>query len=223
MRDPDLYVLYHIVLGIQRASPVSAAVPIRLGARRPRHLRRPPSRYSCRRVRHRRGGCRQRELVWRGIGIDEIDVYAKPEKRDAAIDKAVEKILVELSAETRPLKRPDDHSATERTERHRRTGTEIPQGHPESRISVTGRRVPPRPRLPRFDGCDRRLELVSFLECRRLRDFDVSRVGCFLRLRSPIERGGSSRSMALNLRRWTSIESLSRGGAVRGRERVQMR
>jgi hypothetical protein len=31
--------------------------------------------------------------VWRGVGMNEIDIDAKPEKRDAAIDKVVEKIL----------------------------------------------------------------------------------------------------------------------------------
>ena len=35
----------------------------------------------------------KRELVWRGVGIDDIDVNAKPNKRDRAIDKAVETIL----------------------------------------------------------------------------------------------------------------------------------
>ena len=35
----------------------------------------------------------KRELVWRGVGIDEIDVNAKPEKRDKAISTAVQKIL----------------------------------------------------------------------------------------------------------------------------------
>jgi hypothetical protein len=34
-----------------------------------------------------------REHVWRGVGIDDIDVNAKPKKRDKAIDKAVETIL----------------------------------------------------------------------------------------------------------------------------------
>ena len=30
---------------------------------------------------------------WRGVGIDDIDVNAKPNKRDKAIDTAVETIL----------------------------------------------------------------------------------------------------------------------------------
>jgi hypothetical protein len=43
----------------------------------------------------------KRELVWRGIGVKEIDVDAKPEKRDAAIVKAVEKILTNYPPKTR--------------------------------------------------------------------------------------------------------------------------
>lgn len=35
----------------------------------------------------------KRELVWRGVSVNEIDVHAKPENRDAAIVKAVTKIL----------------------------------------------------------------------------------------------------------------------------------
>jgi hypothetical protein len=35
----------------------------------------------------------RRELVWRGIGVKEINIDAKPEKRDAAIGRAVEKTL----------------------------------------------------------------------------------------------------------------------------------
>jgi hypothetical protein len=36
---------------------------------------------------------RKKEMVWRGLGTKEIDVNAKPEKRDANIGKAVEKIM----------------------------------------------------------------------------------------------------------------------------------
>jgi Domain of unknown function (DUF4136) len=32
-------------------------------------------------------------LVWRGVGVKEIDTGAKPDKRDKNINKAVEKIL----------------------------------------------------------------------------------------------------------------------------------
>jgi hypothetical protein len=35
----------------------------------------------------------KRTLVLRGVGVNEIDLEAKPEKRDAAVGKAVEKIL----------------------------------------------------------------------------------------------------------------------------------
>jgi Domain of unknown function (DUF4136) len=92
--NPDVYVLYHVVLGVQKSLtgfgsgsgpfgwhggfdtfdarlndiPVGALVIDLANAA-------------------------TRELVWRGVGMNEIDVTAKPEKRDAAIDKAVEKIL----------------------------------------------------------------------------------------------------------------------------------
>ena len=36
---------------------------------------------------------RKKELVWRGLGTKEINVNAKPEKRDENIGKAVEKIF----------------------------------------------------------------------------------------------------------------------------------
>jgi Domain of unknown function (DUF4136) len=35
----------------------------------------------------------KQQLVWRGMGTQELDLEARPEKRDAAIAKAVEKIL----------------------------------------------------------------------------------------------------------------------------------
>jgi hypothetical protein len=35
----------------------------------------------------------KQELVWRGMGVKEVDVQAKPEKRDKNIGKAVQKIL----------------------------------------------------------------------------------------------------------------------------------
>jgi hypothetical protein len=92
--NPDVYVLYHVVLGVQKSLtgfgsgsgpfgwhggldtfdarlndiPVGALVIDLANAA-------------------------TRELVWRGVGMNEIDLNAKPEKRDAAIDKAVEKIL----------------------------------------------------------------------------------------------------------------------------------
>jgi hypothetical protein len=36
---------------------------------------------------------KQGQLVWRGIGVKEVDTQAKPEKRDKSIAKAVNKIL----------------------------------------------------------------------------------------------------------------------------------
>jgi hypothetical protein len=39
------------------------------------------------------GDAAREQLVWRDMGVKNIDFHAKPEKRDAAIAKAVEKIL----------------------------------------------------------------------------------------------------------------------------------
>lgn len=36
---------------------------------------------------------RKGEMVWRGVGVKEVDTGAKPEKRDKSIQKAVQKIL----------------------------------------------------------------------------------------------------------------------------------
>jgi hypothetical protein len=92
--NPDVYVLYHVVLGVQKSVTGfgSGAGPfgwhggfdtfdarlndIPVGA-----------------LVIDLADAAKRELVWRGVGMNEIDVNAKPEKRDAAIDKAVEKIL----------------------------------------------------------------------------------------------------------------------------------
>jgi hypothetical protein len=43
----------------------------------------------------------RQELVWRGIGMKAIDINAKPEKRDAAIVRIVEKILTNYPPRTR--------------------------------------------------------------------------------------------------------------------------
>jgi len=40
-------------------------------------------------------------LVWRGMGVKDIDFHAKPEKRDAGIVKAVAKILKHYPPESR--------------------------------------------------------------------------------------------------------------------------
>jgi hypothetical protein len=36
---------------------------------------------------------RKGQLVWRGMGVKEVDTQAKPEKRDSSINKAVEKMF----------------------------------------------------------------------------------------------------------------------------------
>jgi hypothetical protein len=36
---------------------------------------------------------RQGKLVWRGMGVKEVNTQANPEKRDKSINKAVEKIF----------------------------------------------------------------------------------------------------------------------------------
>jgi hypothetical protein len=43
----------------------------------------------------------KRELVWRGVGVKEIDIDANPDKRDAAIGKAVAKILTNFPPKAR--------------------------------------------------------------------------------------------------------------------------
>jgi hypothetical protein len=92
--NPDVYVLYHVVLGVQKSVTGFGSGsgpfgwPGDVGS------------FSARRNDIPVGAlvidladAAKRELVWRGVGMNEIDVNAKPEKRDAAIDKAVEKIL----------------------------------------------------------------------------------------------------------------------------------
>jgi hypothetical protein len=92
---PDLYVLYHVGLGVQRS--VSGFVSGPGGA------------YGWRggldsidvRLNELATGtlvidlvdAANQELVWRGVATKEIDVEAKPEKRDEAIAKTVDKIL----------------------------------------------------------------------------------------------------------------------------------
>jgi hypothetical protein len=36
---------------------------------------------------------KKNQVVWRGMGVKEIDTTAKPDKRDKSINKAVEKIF----------------------------------------------------------------------------------------------------------------------------------
>jgi hypothetical protein len=92
--SPDLYVVYHVAVGVQKrisgtASGVGPGWPgggldtfdariseLPVGA-----------------LVIDLADAARRELVWRGIGVKEINIEAKPEKRDAAIGRAVEKIL----------------------------------------------------------------------------------------------------------------------------------
>ena len=83
----------------------------------------------------------KRELVWRGVGIDEIDVNAKPEQTGQGDRQSRRDNPEELSAETRTLKRRDDDPAIGRTNVTGEMGIETSQGPSESRISVTGRLV----------------------------------------------------------------------------------
>jgi hypothetical protein len=90
--DPDLYVRYHVALGIQRSvngwagggygRPLgSDSVDLRLNEL-------PMGTLVIDLI-----DVAKRQLVWRGVGTKELDLEAKPEKRDAAIAKTVEKIL----------------------------------------------------------------------------------------------------------------------------------
>jgi len=92
--NPDVYVLYHIVLGVQKrvADVGSRSDPLAwqggldtFDAR----LHDVPVSAIVIDV----ADAAKRELVWRGVGIDEVDVHAKPETRDKAFDKAVETVL----------------------------------------------------------------------------------------------------------------------------------
>jgi hypothetical protein len=41
------------------------------------------------------------ELVWRGMGVKEVDVNAKPDRRDKNIQEAVEKIFRNFPPKTK--------------------------------------------------------------------------------------------------------------------------
>jgi hypothetical protein len=91
--NPDLYVRYHVVLGLQRSVDGwfggggydrrggSGSVDLRLNEL-------PTGTLVIDLI-----AAATRQLVWRGVGTKELDLEAKPEKRDAATAKAVEKIL----------------------------------------------------------------------------------------------------------------------------------
>jgi hypothetical protein len=92
--SPDLYVLYHVALGVQKSVSGFGSGSGPYGWHGGRDT------FDARLNDIPVGGlvidlvdASRRELVWRGVGVDEIDIEAKPEKRDAAIGKAVEKIL----------------------------------------------------------------------------------------------------------------------------------
>ena len=92
--NPDVYVLYHLALGVQKTVNGIGNGPGPYGWHGGLDS------FHARLDEIPVGGlvidlvdASKRELVWRGVGVDEIDPQAKPEKRDAAIGKAVEKIL----------------------------------------------------------------------------------------------------------------------------------
>jgi hypothetical protein len=92
--NPDVYVLYHVALGVQKS--VSGFG----GGSGPSGWHGGLDTFEARLNDIPVGGlvidlvdASKRALVWRGVGVNAIDVEAKPEKRDAAIARAVEKIL----------------------------------------------------------------------------------------------------------------------------------
>jgi len=88
---PDLYVLYHVVLGVQRSvSGMGGSYGWR-GGFNSIDLR--LNELATGTLVIALVSATTQELVWRGIATKEIDIDAKPEKRDEEIAKAVEKIL----------------------------------------------------------------------------------------------------------------------------------
>jgi hypothetical protein len=92
--NPDLYVLYHAALGVQKSVSGFGSGPGPYG------WGGGLDHFDARLNEIPVGGlvidlvdASQRELVWRGVGVKEIDIRATPDKRDAAIGKAVERIL----------------------------------------------------------------------------------------------------------------------------------
>ena len=93
--SPDLYVRYHVALGVDRS--VNGWVG---GTGAGYGWRGGPGSVDLRLNELPMGTlvidiieAAKEQLVWRGVGTQELDLDAKPEKRDAAIAKAVEKIL----------------------------------------------------------------------------------------------------------------------------------
>ena len=94
--NPDVYVLYHIVVGVQKSVTGfgSRSDPSAWhGGFNTFDARLVADDIPVRALVIDVADAAKRERVWRGVGIDEIDVDANPEKRGAPIDKAVEKIL----------------------------------------------------------------------------------------------------------------------------------
>ncbi len=100
--NPDVFVVYHVAFDKQKdistyssgygggygayggagAAAWAGGTTHDAGARHPdRHAR------------HRHGGREEGQLVWRGMGVKEVDTQANPEKRDKSINNAVKKIF----------------------------------------------------------------------------------------------------------------------------------
>ncbi len=92
--NPDVYVLYHVVVGVQkrmtdlgsRSEPFTGRGGFDTFDARLQDI---PVDAIVIDV----ADAATREHVWRGVGIEDIDVNATPQKRDKAIDKAIETIL----------------------------------------------------------------------------------------------------------------------------------
>ena len=52
----------------------------------------------------------KKEMVWRGMGVREVDVQAKAEKRDKNINNAVKKILKDFPPKAKLVQTPVNHS-----------------------------------------------------------------------------------------------------------------
>jgi Domain of unknown function (DUF4136) len=93
--NPDLYVRYHVGLGLQRS------VNGWIGGVGGGYIGRGGSDSVDLRLNELAMGtlvidlinAANHQLVWRGVGTKELDLEARPDKRDAEIAKAVEKIL----------------------------------------------------------------------------------------------------------------------------------
>ena len=97
--NPDVYVLYHVALGVQKSVSGFGSGSGPFGWHGGLDT------FDARLNSIPVGGLvidlvdsSKRELVWQGVGVSEIDVEAKPQKRDAAIVKTVER-SEELSTE----------------------------------------------------------------------------------------------------------------------------